>query len=243
MVNTRFVARRARSRAANVRVRRCRADRWMMIHSGSRAMGQLVTEFHLRTAVKSAPLAYIEADSDEGRAYLNDVAWARKYARENRLSMLRMAAELLGMLWSVDLDERSLIESDHNHVRQETHFGEQLWVHRKGAQSAAVDEPGVIPGSMATGSYHVLGRGCPESMTSSSHGAGRAQSRTEARSKVSVKSLRREMGSVFFDTSKATAIRDEAPSAYKDIRRVMKAQRELVKIVRVLKPLISYKGI
>ncbi len=157
--------------------------------------------------------------------------------------MLRMASELLRTLWSVDVDERSLIESDHNHVLQETHFGEQLWVHRKGAQLAAVDEPGVIPGSMGTASYHVVGRGCAESVTSSSHGAGRAQSRTEARSNVSVKSLKREMGGVFFDTSKATAIRDEAPSAYKDIRRVMKAQRELVKIVRVLRPLINYKGL
>ena len=216
---------------------------WMMIHSGSRAMGQRITEYHLRNAVKDTPLAYIEADSDEGRAYLNDVAWAREYARQNRLSMLRMASELLRTLWSVDIDERSLIESDHNHVLQEIHFGEQLWVHRKGAQSAALGESGVIPGSMGTASYHVVGRGCAESMNSASHGAGRALSRSDARSSVSVKALRRQMGSVFFDGNKAAAIRDEAPSAYKDIRRVMKAQRELVKIVRMVKPLISYKGV
>ena len=216
---------------------------WMMVHSGSRAMGQLITEYHLRKALKGDPLAFLEANSDEGRAYLNDVAWAREYARINRLSMLRMTSELLRMLWSVEIDEQSLIESDHNHVRQEIHFGERLWVHRKGAQSAAVDEPGVIPGSMGTASYHVVGRGCVESVTSSSHGAGRALSRTEARSNVSVRSLKREMGGVFFDASKAAAIRDEAPSAYKDIRRVMKAQKELVKIVRVLRPLISYKGV
>jgi tRNA-splicing ligase RtcB len=215
---------------------------WMMIHSGSRAMGQLITEYHLRNAVKDTPLAYLEADSDEGRAYLNDVAWAREYARQNRLSMLRMASELLRTLWSVDVDERSLIESDHNHVLQETHFGERLWVHRKGAQSAALGQPGVIPGSMGTASYHVVGRGCAESLNSASHGAGRALSRSEARSNVSVKALRRQMKGVFFDGSKAAAIRDEAPSAYKDIRRVMKAQRELVKIVRMVKPLISYKA-
>ena len=216
---------------------------WMMIHSGSRAMGQLITQYHLRKAVKGTPLPYFNGDSDEGRAYLNDVAWAREYARQNRLSMLRMAAELLQTLWSVDVNERSLIDSDHNHVRQEMHFGEQLWVHRKGAQSAAVDELGVIPGTMSSASYHVMGKGCAESMTSSSHGAGRVQSRSEARSNVSVKGLKREMGSVFFDTSKATAIRDEAPSAYRDIRRVMKAQKELVKVVRALRPLVSYKGV
>ena len=160
---------------------------------------------------ESDPLAYLEANSYEGRAYLNNVARAREYARTNRLSMLRMTSELLRMLWSVDIDEQSLIESDHNHVRQEIHFGERLWVHRKGAQPAAVDEPGVIPGSMGAASYHVVGRGCVESVASSSHGAGRVQSRTEARSNVSVRSLKREMGGVFFDASKATAIRDEAP--------------------------------
>lgn len=217
---------------------------WMMIHSGSRAMGQRITQYHLRKAVRGTPLPYFSADSDEGRAYLNDVAWAREYARQNRLAMLRMAAELLQTLWPVfEVDEGSLIGSDHNHVRQEMHFGEPLWVHRKGAQSAALDELAVIPGTMATASYHVLGKGCAESLTSSSHGAGRAQSRSEARSKVSVKELKREMGSVFYDTSKATAIRDEAPSAYRDIRRVMKAQRELVKVARTLRPLVSYKGV
>ena len=215
---------------------------WLMIHSGSRALGQAITTLHLRNTVNDGPLLYFEAESSAGQDYLNDVAWARQYARQNRLSMLWVTAELLQTLWSVDVDADSLIESDHNHVRQEEHMGQMRWVHRKGAQSAAANELGVIPGSMGTPSYHVVGRGCQAALNSSSHGAGRRQSRTEARSKVSVRSLQREMGRVFFDQSKSNALRDEAPSAYKDIRQVLQAQRELVKIVRVLRPLVSYKA-
>ena len=216
---------------------------WMMVHSGSRAMGHIITAHHLRRAVREAPLPYLDAGSEDGRAYLNDAAWACEYARQNRLAMLRMTSELLRTVWQVDIDEGSLMESDHNHVRRETHFDEELWVHRKGAQAAALGEPGVIPGSMGTVSYHVVGRGREDGLKSSSHGAGRLQSRSAARSSMSVKELKREMSGVFYDVTRAVASRDEAPSAYKDIRQVIKAQRDLVKVVRVLRPLISYKGI
>ena len=146
------------------------------------------------------------------------------------------------MLCGAVADDSSLIESDHNHLSRERHQGEELWVHRKGAQAAGDDVLGVIPGSMGTTSYHVLGRGLPESLSSSSHGAGRKCSRSEARARFSARDLRRQMGGVIFEDRQASALRDEAPGAYKDIRRVMRAQRECVRIVRELRPILSYKA-
>ena len=115
-------------------------------------------------------------------------------------------------------------------------------MHRKGAQSARDGEEGIIPGSMGTSSFHVAGRGCEESLSSSSHGAGRRLSRTEARRTITARRLQREMASVWFDHRRAARLRDEAPGAYRDIHVVMRAQRELVRIVRDLRPLLSYKG-
>jgi tRNA-splicing ligase RtcB (3'-phosphate/5'-hydroxy nucleic acid ligase) len=142
----------------------------------------------------------------------------------------------------------------HNYIRRETHSvaprsgvsganaTSTWWVHRKGAISARSGEPGIIPGSMGTASFHVVGRGHPPSLCSSSHGAGRCMSRGEAKRAISVRSFQAEMQSVWFDHRNADRLRDEAPSAYKDIGAVMRAQRELTCIVRRLQPLLSYKG-
>jgi tRNA-splicing ligase RtcB (3'-phosphate/5'-hydroxy nucleic acid ligase) len=130
----------------------------------------------------------------------------------------------------------------HNFLRRETHSGTDLWVHRKGAISARAGEPGVVPGSMGTPTFHVVGRGSSRSLCSSSHGAGRAMSRGEARRKIGAGELRRQLRGVWFDERRADALRDEAPAAYKDIGRVMRAQSELTKIVRRLRPVLSYKG-
>lgn len=215
---------------------------WIMLHSGSRAMGQAITAHHLRHALHDDVMPYLLAESGPGRAYLRDLAWAAQYARQNRLSMLRMATEALRLLCDVVEDDSSLIESDHNHLSRERHHGEELWVHRKGAQNAQVGALGVIPGSMGTTSYHVVGRGNAKSLMSSSHGAGRKCSRSEARGRISVRDFRRQMGGVIFDDRKAGTLRDEAPQAYKDIRRVMQAQRTCVRIVRELRPMLSYKA-
>jgi tRNA-splicing ligase RtcB len=123
------------------------------------------------------------------------------------------------------------IRCHHNHVRRE----QGLWVHRKGAS------PG-IPGSMGTSSYHTVGRGHPDALASSSHGAGRRCSRTAARRTISVRTLERELRGVFWDHRMADALRDEAPSAYKDIGQVMRAQHELTRITRRLRPVLAYKG-
>lgn len=136
----------------------------------------------------------------------------------------------------------SFIECDHNHVRREVHFEREYWVHRKGANSAREGQPGLIPGSMGTPSYHVVGRGCAEAMCSSSHGAGRAMSRDEARRSIHPRELERQLRDVCFDRRRATALCEEAPEAYKDIRAVMRSQHELVAVTRVLRPVLCYKG-
>lgn len=218
---------------------------WLMLHSGSRAMGQAITAHHVESArsrAKAPRIIGFDADSATGRAYLNDMAWAIGYARANRLAMVEATRAILAELRGVEAIGDSLIHCDHNHVRRESHDGDSLWVHRKGALSAAAGEPGVIPGSMGTRSYHVLGRGEESSLCSSSHGAGRALSRGEAGQRISAVEFVRQMRGVWFDHRRARHLRDEAPGAYKDIGAVMRAQRALTKIERELQPLLSYKG-
>jgi tRNA-splicing ligase RtcB len=215
---------------------------WVMIHSGSRAVGQAISEHSLKHA-RGRGLVSLESGAQAGHAYLNDAEWARTYARENRLAMLCAVEQLLQVLFRIEADWKTLIHCDHNHVSRETLDGICYWIHRKGAQSAAADEAGVIPGSMGSISFHTAGRGCSDSLLSCSHGAGRQLSRTEARQRVSLASLTKQMGQVWFDHRRAEKLRDEAPAAYKDIRQVMRAQRELVRIERELRPLLSYKGV
>jgi tRNA-splicing ligase RtcB len=216
---------------------------WVAVHSGSRRFGQAVLGVHLpRAAVTSTGLHCVDALTAEGRAYLGDVEVALAYADTNRRAMLNAATILLGSLFGMTPNLDSEISCAHNFIRRETHAGEELWVHRKGAISARSGELGVVPGSMGTPTYHVEGRGCDRSLCSSSHGAGRAMSRSEARRRIGVTELRRQLRGVWFDHRHAEALRDEAPGAYKDIGRVMRAQSELTRIVRRLRPVLSYKG-
>jgi tRNA-splicing ligase RtcB len=218
---------------------------WLMLHSGSRGMGQAITAHHLEMAASASRkrrFVGIEADSVAGQAYLQDLEWAIAYARANRLAMIEATRRILFEQCDAEAQLESLIHCDHNHVRRETHFGEPLWVHRKGALSAADGEPGIVPGSMGTRSFHVLGRGEPASLCSSSHGAGRSLSRGDAARKISAAELQRQMRGVWFDHRRTTLLRDEAPTVYKDIGAVMRAQRALTRIERELHPGLSYKG-
>lgn len=131
---------------------------------------------------------------------------------------------------------------DHNHVVGEIHDGAFLWVHRKGAMPAQAGLAGVVPGSMGTPSYHVVGRGCCRSLCSSAHGAGRRLSREVAHRAIPPRLLQQQMKGVWYDYRRSDALRQEAPGAYKDIRAVLRAQHDLVRISRVLKPLLSFKG-
>jgi len=212
---------------------------WLMIHSGSRALGQAVRDRHLaRAQPVDGKMRALDASSDSGREYLLEAENARRFADGSRRAMAEQAGRVLG----ADLCWETLITTDHNHLAREQHGGRELWVHRKGAMPAGLGQSGVLPGSMGTLSFHVEGRGCEEALCSSAHGAGRRLSRTEARSRISERDLRREMEGIWFDSRLAREFRDEAPSAYKDIRAVLRAQSELVKVTRRLRPVLNYKG-
>jgi tRNA-splicing ligase RtcB len=226
----------------------------ILIHSGARSMGQHVLAHHLRAAEfdSCSRLTFLDANSDHGRRYLDDMNWAREYAKASRMSMLQAVADRLGaeLSWRVDLD--SAIDRDHNHVRNETfesHLpdrksrgSELLFVHRKGVQRVMASENAVIPGSMGTPTYLVQGREIAASLNSCSHGAGRAISRGKAAHSISEKSFLQATDQIYFDRNRASALLDEAPAAYKDIHKVMKAQRKLVRIVGKRFPLINFKG-
>jgi tRNA-splicing ligase RtcB (3'-phosphate/5'-hydroxy nucleic acid ligase) len=216
---------------------------WLMVHSGSRGMGQAIRDHHLgQCSAGRSGLQFLSADSPAGRAYQQDLTWALDYAEVSRLAMVQAVRDVVEDVLGTGADEASYVSCNHNHVRRETHFGESLWVHRKGAMSAAAGERGLIPGSMGTHSFHVEGRGCEEALSSSAHGAGRRLSRTEARRGLSAKQVTRELRGVWFDHRLAPGLREEAPSAYKDIDDVLRAQHELVRIVRKLRPLLCFKG-
>jgi len=216
---------------------------WLMVHSGSRGMGQAIRAAHEAHGTRDrAGLCGIAADSPEGRAYLHDLQWALDYAAASRARMVEVAREVIADVLGVRAHASTFIECHHNFVREEEHEGQRLWVHRKGAISARDGEPGIIPGSMGAPSFHVEGRGCARSLCSSSHGAGRCMPRAVARQKISGRRLHEQMRGIWFDHRLTERLRDEAPGAYKDIGAVMRAQRELTRIVRRLRPRLVLKG-
>jgi tRNA-splicing ligase RtcB (3'-phosphate/5'-hydroxy nucleic acid ligase) len=220
---------------------------WLMLHTGSRHLGQMVFRYHLARARRlGSQVLAIQADSAEGRAYFRDVQSARAWAKENRRMLAVRAAEAVERILRVSPMPGTLIDCDHNHLQRENHVLDgkpaALWVHRKGASAAKADQPGLIPGSMATRSFHTRGRGNAASLASSSHGAGRALSRTRARQKITRGRMRQQLRDVYYDARIERALLEEAPGAYKDIDEVMRAQEELTTITRRLRPLLIYKG-
>lgn len=215
---------------------------WLMVHSGSRGLGPLIRGAHDRGATSGGLLA-VTADAPEGRAYLADLEWALGFAHHSRLRMLDLAMAGIAEVMPIDPDASSLVTCHHNLVRREQIAGTSLWVHRKGANSAHEGEPGLIPGSMGSATFHVRGRGCTRALCSSSHGAGRAMSRGRARRAIDVKRLYGQLEGVWFDHRLASRLCEEAPGAYKDIGQVMRAQQELVKVERRVEPLLVYKGV
>jgi tRNA-splicing ligase RtcB len=217
---------------------------WVMLHSGSRAVGPSIRDYYRSVGERrKGGLSALIAESELGQAYLRDMQWAIEYAQHSRLMMLTRVLDAVATVLKMPV-ERSAepITCTHNFVRRERHAGSLFWVHRKGAISAVSGEWGVIPGSMGSESFHVQGRGHEKALCSSSHGAGRKLSRAEAHRMISLRTLHQEMQGVWFDFNNADALCDEAPSAYKPIHKVMRAQRELTRIMRRLRPLLSYKG-
>jgi len=226
---------------------------WAVVHSGSRAMGQEITAHHLAVVAADAgkvtttgeataiPLPCLDLDSAAGRAYFADMHWACRYAAANRAAMLNAVADLLEGIGGVHADPESFVESPHNTATVEEHAGELLIVHRKSANHAAAGRVGIVAGSMATGSRITVGLGNPESLASSAHGAGRVMSRSEAGERIQTRDLEPRMRGIVFRREWAGRFRDEAPQAYRDLREVMQAQRDLVRTVAVLVPILNDK--
>lgn len=217
---------------------------WLMVHSGSRGMGQAIRGAYVAQAQRSnTGLPYLLVGTPEADNYLHDMAWALDYAWANREAMVSAVLALVEDAFGWSRLSEGSIHMHHNHVQHEEHFGERLWVHRKGANAAFSGMPGIIPGSMGTKSFLVEGRGHQQALCSSSHGAGRILRRKDAFRSISEQELDRQMRGVWFADEYRSSLRDEAPGAYKSIRHVMRAQRELVKITRELCPLLVHKGV
>jgi tRNA-splicing ligase RtcB len=220
---------------------------WLMLHSGSRNIGKELAELHIARAKKLAhnrdlpdrDLAVFLAGTPEMDAYRRDLYWAQEYALLNRTAMLELLEDTLRRFFpDITFDEPVLCH--HNYVAEEIHFGEQLYVTRKGAIRAGRGQLGIIPGSMGSRSYIVRGLGNPEAFESASHGAGRRMSRGAAKRRFTVADLAAQTSGV--ECRKDAGVIDEIPGAYKDIDEVMRNQSDLVEVVAVLKQVLCVKG-
>ena len=220
---------------------------WVMLHSGSRGIGNRLATSHIRVArrleqgLEDPDLAYFTQDTPEFKAYVSDMLWAQDYAMENREIMMDAALNQLFRFVGIG-KETSRINCHHNYAEQEVHNGQMMWITRKGAIRAHSGAMGIIPGSMATGSFIVRGLGNTESYMSCSHGAGRRMSRGQAKRELTTESLEAAMKGKAWNAKDAQSLVDEHPEAYKDIGQVMKDQEDLVEIVHSLHQVLNYKG-
>ncbi len=224
---------------------------WIMLHSGSRGIGNAIGTYFIGLAqqemqeqletLPSRDLAYFNEGSEYFDDYLKAVHWAQQFASLNREAMMENALAALQRCVekpiALDMDE---INCHHNYVQKEQHFGEEIYVTRKGAVSARRGEFGIIPGSMGAKSFIVRGLGNEESFCSCSHGAGRVMSRTKAKKLFSVDDQIRATAHV--ECRKDADVIDEIPMAYKDIDAVMAAQSDLVEIMYALRQVVCVKG-
>ncbi|HEX2052528.1 MAG TPA: RtcB family protein [Actinomycetota bacterium] len=229
------------------------ADRvWVVLHSGSRGIGNELAQGYVKTAqrlmkelavaLEDRDLAYLTEGTPEFDAYLGDLTWAQDYARANRDAMMDAGLEILFRFTGRGEAVRR-INCHHNYTAREEHFGRRMWITRKGAIRAGLEDLGVIPGSMGTRSYIVRGKGNPQSYSSCSHGAGRALSRTAARRRFKGEDLARAMMGKTWQSRDASALVDEIPQAYKDIDQVMEDQKDLVTVLHTLRQILNYKGV
>ena len=220
---------------------------WMMLHSGSRNIGKTLAEIHIQRAKKlvhnqdlpDRDLAVFLAGTREMDEYRRDLFWAQRYAMKNREAMLDLYGSVIRQ-FRPDVQLAEPVLCHHNYVAEETHFGEEVLVTRKGAIRAGKGDLGVIPGSMGTRSYVVRGLGNAQSFESASHGAGRRMSRGEAKRRFSVKDLEAQTKGV--ECRKDPGVLDEIPGAYKPIEQVMENQKDLVEVVAELRQVLCVKG-
>lgn len=224
---------------------------WVMLHSGSRGVGNAIGTFFIELAkadmrkwhinLPDEDLAYFPEGTDHFDDYVEAVGWAQDYAALNRrMMMANVIAALRGHITKPFDAELEAVNCHHNYVTRENHFGENVLVTRKGAVRAAKGVLGIIPGSMGAKSFIVRGLGNPESFNSCSHGAGRIMSRNEAKRLVTLDEHVRDTEGV--ECRKDAGVIDETPRAYKSIEAVMAAQADLVEIVHTLKQVVCVKG-
>lgn len=225
---------------------------WVMLHSGSRGPGNKIGSYfieqakeemhrwHITEHLPDQNLAYLVENTELFSDYIQAVHWAQEFAYENRKAM--MAATLAQMRKVLPAFElvKEAVNCHHNYVEMENHFGENVWVTRKGAVRARKTDLGIIPGSMGTGSFIIRGKGNADSFCSCSHGAGRAMSRGAAKKSISLEDHAKAMHGI--EARLDADVLDESPAAYKDISAVMAAQSDLVEIVHTLHQVVNVKG-
>lgn len=230
---------------------------WTVLHSGSRGIGNQLATMHMKRAkgvmkeyfitLDDPDLAYFAEGTQAFDEYRDDMLWAQRYAYESRAKMnaalLKSLGEVLGYPGTVANMTSEIINCHHNYTVRERHLGRELWITRKGAIKADKGDMGVIPGSMGTDSYIVRGKGSAASYNSSSHGAGRRLSRGRAKRELDALAFVDSMDGKTWQSEDASALLDEAPGAYKDIRRVMADQDDLTEIVHTLHQVFNYKGL
>ncbi len=223
---------------------------WVMLHSGSRGIGNAIGTYFIALAKKDAEriqlqlpdrdLAYFPEGAQHFDDYVEAVGWAQDYARANREEMMDLVVEAMRRhLPSFGIAGQA-VNCHHNYVERESHFGESVWLTRKGAIRARKGELGIIPGSMGVQSYIVRGKGSAESFDSCAHGAGRRMSRNAAQKQFTVDNLIEQTSGVI--CRKDRGVLDEIPGAYKNIDEVMANQSDLVEVLHTLKQVLCVKG-
>lgn len=215
-------------------------EAWVIVHSGSRGVGfKTATRYMKESAGKEKEFEQtfpIYEESETGKEYLNILDFGLGFALLNRMEMIRKTIMALEEVLGEKVEWELWVNKNHNHAIKEN----GLFIHRKGATPAKKGERGVIPANMRDGSFLVEGKGNQEFLDSSSHGAGRTMSRTQAKEKISMEEFQKSMKGIKGTVSEGTL--DEAPMAYKNIYEVMEAQKESVKTIKHIKPLINWKG-
>jgi tRNA-splicing ligase RtcB len=223
---------------------------WIMLHSGSRGIGNVIGRYFIELARKdmekwfiqlpNKDLAYFPEGTEHFDDYWQAVQWAQEYARVNRQEMMRLILETLKQNLPPFQIMGEVISCHHNYVARENHYKLNIFLTRKGAIRARKGDWGIIPGSMGTKSYIVKGKGNPESFCSCSHGAGRRMGRKEAKRRFNIEDMATQTQGV--ECRKDDGVIDEIPAAYKPIDEVMANQNDLVEIAHTLKQVVCIKG-
>jgi tRNA-splicing ligase RtcB len=225
---------------------------WLMLHSGSRGIGNQLAQCHIATAKNLArladgklpdpDLAYFVTGTREFETYWHDLQWSQEYARFNREVMMARFKKIVEKYLAGGKPTKPLlaVNCHHNYAEKEVHFGEEVYITRKGAVRARETDHGIIPGSMGARSYIVKGKGNQDSFCSCSHGAGRLMSRNLAKKTFTLDDLIEQTKGV--ECRKDEGVIDEIPGAYKPIEQVMERQSDLVEVVATLKQVMCVKG-